>query len=190
MDHRRIARLEVHAHHRLVLGHRRWDHEVAIDVVAGRRDIEGLSHGQHQVRSAHAPILVRQDDLGRPLRYGSFGRVVIRPGGEQRDLALGQIALVAKPAMVGIGPPRRHEPLRGDVSQHIGPAIALLIGLQRKGSNTIGLVTLDAVGCEDRCNVAMIGGCDSLVVLPGAEEAADGIGAQRLDSFAVALRLG
>ena len=68
-----------------------------------------------------------------------------------------EAARVAESAEAGHRPPRRHEPLAGHEGDHPVPAFRVVVPFQREGRDAALPVAFDAVGLQQRCDVAVVG---------------------------------
>ena len=157
MHHLGVAGAELERDHHLVLDEAGGNDEIAVDVLAVGRHREGLGHPQHQVRLTEAPLGVRTERD----RHGVVGiaqpGAVLGPGCEERDLVVAEAARIAERAEVGHRPPRRHEPLAGHEGDHAVPAFRVVVAFERKRGDAAISVTFDAVGFEQRRDVAVVG---------------------------------
>ena len=130
--------------------------EVAVDVLALRRQQVGRIHGDDEIgRAAHPP--------GDPRRR-LWQLVGVALGNPRRDPALDEIyLLLAEPPLAEEAPdagrrlPRRHVSMPRDARDHPGAGAYICVCRQAERGDRVGAVARDAVPVQNRSDVSVVG---------------------------------
>src|SRR5215831_20658141 len=130
--------------------------EIAEDIGAACRQLEGGRHLQNQIRLAQAPA------FGELWKLGRFGGVAFRhsladPLGDRADLRIRKLALVRKLAESVRRMPGRHISRLYDRGDQGAALLEVFVRDQREGRGFAWAMTSDAVLVDDRRDVFVKG---------------------------------
>ncbi len=131
-----------------VLGQVRVDDEVAIDVRAARRQLEGRRHLDDEIRRAEMPAVRELRERGH-LRAVAFRHPVLHPVADRRDLRVGQPPLVGELAVAVRRVPGRHVTRLGDFRDRLRVLLHVLVRDQRERRRLPRAMARHAVGVQD-----------------------------------------
>ena len=118
MDHYRIAGAEFHAFDIVRGRDGNGRDQIAINILALRRQIVGLRDGHDKIRLAQPPTLGEMR-RGREIGRTALGAPLIDPAFDQGDLLVVKAAFADKFAAAFFREPGRHVPALGDLRDQL-----------------------------------------------------------------------
>ena len=155
MHDARIARSKFERAHQAVCAQPRGDHEISVDVGTVGRNLKLVRHRDHEIGLSQLPSgreLRARRQIGRIAARGSISH----PGHNPLDLVGIETAFVEKSAESLPGPPGGHDPLFDHRRNLRRPVTHVFIRRQRKRRGLTLAVATQAVGKDDRRNVATV----------------------------------
>ena len=131
MDDFAVARPEFDRLDVLPLVDRHRQDEVAEDIVPLGRNRERLPHGDDEIRLPQLPA-VREPRRRRALARVSLDGARVDPFPDRLDIVVVEPALALEMTELGVGLPRRHEPVLGGRHDLLGSLLDVAVAQQRE----------------------------------------------------------